>query len=622
VARATDADLAATTLHTEVGKLIGTLPYMSPEQVSGDPDELDTRSDVYSLGVVLYELLAGSTPYEVSRGRIHEAARVIAEVPARRLGTIEAVFRGDVETIVGKALEKDKRRRFQSISELVSDVRRYLTHEPIAARPPSLGYQIRKFVRRHLAATAIASLATAGIVSAAIFAGLSAIHERAANQRSVQALGREKERARVALVVTEFLQNLLGSAQTGKRGVSVRVTDLLDEATRKLGRGEVEDHQVEGALREAIGLAYLGNDLFDSADQNLKRARELALREFGPDDYRTLSTQENIGLLRMREGKLEEAVETMRGNVAARERVQGARDEATLHARHGYAVCLIAAGQNQAALACLEPLRADASAALGAQHPLTLKISGALGGLLDDLGRPEDAQRVLREVLEIQRTAPGTSEEDLLTTMNDLAVILSRAQRFDEAKALYTEVLQRSEGLYGPDAEPVLVTAANLARALQRSGDLAGAEARFRDTAARAEHALGPEHPATLGIRHNLGKLLWTQNHHEESEEMLRDVAERAQKALPADSIDLGLYLRTYGECLVRLEKYEQAAPVLTKAVDVLKVSAGPNHDWTRAAAKALITAYTWLGRPEDGKEYESLAGGGSVRPGSEAGKP
>ncbi len=151
VARATDADVQSATIRTDVGQLIGTIPYMSPEQVAADPSDIDTRSDVYALGVVLYELLAGRMPYDLERKMIHEAARVIREDEPTRLSSINTTLRGDVETIVAKALEKERDRRYQSALDLGSDIQRYLNDEPIAARPPSTWYQLRKFSKRNKA---------------------------------------------------------------------------------------------------------------------------------------------------------------------------------------------------------------------------------------------------------------------------------------------------------------------------------------------------------------------------------------------------------------------------------------------------------------------------------------
>lgn len=171
VARITDADLQTATLHTSVGQLIGTVPYMSPEQAAGDPTQIDTRSDVYAIGLIACELLTGKLPYDVRGKLVHEAVRVIQEEDPSSLSSINPAFRGDIETIVFKAIEKDKDRRYQSAAELAADLRRYLRNEPIEARPASVWYQTRKFARRNrvlvagVLATVLVAVAGAGVAS-------------------------------------------------------------------------------------------------------------------------------------------------------------------------------------------------------------------------------------------------------------------------------------------------------------------------------------------------------------------------------------------------------------------------------------------------------------------------
>ena len=212
VARSTDSDLAVTTLQTDVGQLIGTIQYMSPEQCSADPTDLDTRSDVYALGVVLYELLCGKPPYDVSRAAVFEATRVIKESAPARPSTIHKTLRGDIETVILKALEKDRDRRYRSAAELGADLRHYLSNEAISAQPPSLAYQVQVFARRHRAAFRAAvvtvSALVLGLIATSSAAGW-AMHERRA---AVKAESAAQESA-------DWMQylRLLGTARVAHR---------------------------------------------------------------------------------------------------------------------------------------------------------------------------------------------------------------------------------------------------------------------------------------------------------------------------------------------------------------------------------------------------------------------
>ncbi len=198
VARATDSDLAVTTLQTDVGQLIGTLQYMSPEQCEADPHDLDTRSDVYALGVVLYELLCRKLPYDVSKVSVYEATRVVREHQPTSLSTIDRSLRGDVETIVFKALEKDRERRYQSAIELVQDIKRYLSGEAVVARPPSIVYQLRVFARRNKAFFSAVAAAFVVLVAGVIVSTSLYLRSETARRDASQAQAAEADQRKLA----------------------------------------------------------------------------------------------------------------------------------------------------------------------------------------------------------------------------------------------------------------------------------------------------------------------------------------------------------------------------------------------------------------------------------------
>ncbi|MHC4992341.1 MAG: protein kinase domain-containing protein, partial [Planctomycetota bacterium] len=310
VARATDSDLAVTTLQTDVGQLIGTLQYMSPEQCAADPHDLDTRSDVYALGVVLYELLCDQLPYDVSRAALHEAARVIREEAPARPSTINRTLRGDLETVALKALEKDRTRRYQSAVELAGDLERYLKDEPIVARRPSVGYQVKLFARRHKAAfAAIAvtasalSLATVVSVVFAVRAGLAeseALEAKGEAERKTNEVTRQRneiQAQRDELEWRAYLGAISGAAlaletydSRGARRLLAQAPELLRgwewtylsaaAAPREVSRPETHGRDVHAVdvspdgTRLLLGLQGAGRSLqiYDAASRRLERA--------------------------------------------------------------------------------------------------------------------------------------------------------------------------------------------------------------------------------------------------------------------------------------------------------------------------------------------------------------
>ncbi len=249
VARTVDAECRMTTLETDVGQLVGTLQYMSPEQVSGDPAQVDTRSDIYALGVVLYELLTGRLPYVMSNPLVPMIVRIIREEEPTRLSRIDRSLRGDVETIVEKTLDKDKQRRYASASDLAEDIRRYLRHEPILARPASAVYQFRKFARRNKALVAGVSAVFAAIVLGMIGTLIGLSRAVAAEKLAGAAAFRAEQQQLKAEQATEKAL----SANAELTGALQEVSAVTLRLALERGDWSTAMRQVEEALRNGWG---------------------------------------------------------------------------------------------------------------------------------------------------------------------------------------------------------------------------------------------------------------------------------------------------------------------------------------------------------------------------------
>ncbi|MHC4140310.1 MAG: tetratricopeptide repeat protein [Planctomycetota bacterium] len=564
VARATDSDIRATTVRTDVGQLIGTVPYMSPEQVTGDPTELDTRSDVYSLGVVLYELMSGRLPHDLRGKTIPEAVRVIREDDPTPLSSVNRVFRGDVETIVAKALAKEKVRRYQTAADLASDVRRYLKDEPIVARPASTFYQLRKFARRNKALVGGATVAAAALVLGTAVASWQAVQATHARNQAVD--------------VNAFLFEVLGATDFVEEGRRLDVMDVLDRAVAAIPLTFADRPLLEAEVRHRLGISYASMSAFDKGIAQLRAAREIRTRELGPEHRDTLETTATLGEILSRIYRWYEAEQLWRKIIAARERTLGANHPDTLRAMSQLSRPLVNLYLVDEAVDLSRRSAQGLIKALGEDHEDAIYAYLWSWSPLYSQGRYDDLQQVLDNAVEMAERALPEDHRVRLLAKKWLGEWLCMRGHWDKGWPILEGALAAQQRLYpgddlrtlkwtdgvgsqmvrnGPDRETkqegvrmVRQAAEGMARlfgddhihtgyalehlatAERTMGNPEAAEGNYRRALAIKRAHLGDDHPHASNTLIRLGWTLVELDRLKEGEELLREGLERNLKLI------------------------------------------------------------------------------------------
>jgi serine/threonine protein kinase/Tfp pilus assembly protein PilF len=557
VARATDSDLQVTTVQTAVGQLVGTIPYMSPEQITGDSNLIDTRSDVYAMGVTLYELLAGRGPYDLIGRSIVDAARVIREEPPTQLSSIRKMLRGDVDTIVSKALEKDKEQRYQSAADLAADIRRFLNDEPILARPPSTVYQVRKFAKRHKAivggTAAVMVVLVAGIIGisqqyfraerqridavkaraeaeqrrseselardAAEQARLAEADQRARAERNAEHARREEAKVRQ---VNGFLHDMLRRARPAVAlGRQMTVRDVLDAAAAQLGQSaEAMEAEVEAEIRTTIGMTYLGLGFPARAQPHLERALELR-RSIDDQPGRLGQAISNLAELRLKQGGFPEAESLIKEALDVFTTVYGEGSPQLLATMHNFAGLQEDLGRvDEAETMLREVVRLRRQAQESAPLELAAALK-ALGAIRFDRGDLDEAEPLLREALRLRQAVLPENHPEVATSMANLGFLLSSKQQFEQAQSLLDEALRIQRQVL-PAQHPELSTTLTLiGSALLAEGRAAEAETPLRESLSIRQARLPPDHWLTRNTESLLGASLAEQNRFDQAEPLL-----------------------------------------------------------------------------------------------------
>ena len=528
--------------------------YASPEQILGGV--LTTGSDVYSLGVILFELLAGRRPYvpatralrDIEHAVLEEAvprpSAVVTDEAARRTGERSAErlrrhLHGELDNIVLRAMRKEPERRYPSVEALSEDLRRHLAGLPVEAQSDWAGYRLQKFVRRNVGAVAASALVLCALVGGVIATSAQAHRARVAQAQSDQ--------------VNSFLRTLLSSVQPEIGRRDVQVSEVLDSAARRLDREPIDQPEVRADLESVIGESYSGLGRFDDAQKHLTAGLKLREQTGSRDVVTSMS---DLGQLFMAKGVFDSAEQVFQRALTVDRTFSRAPDSS-------YASLLT-----------------------------------NLASLAHNQGKPKDAERLHRESLAIRRKVLKPNDDLIAMSINDVAVAVGEQGRLAEAEALHREALQRMRATHPEPSVQVASILNALATILDWQGKAAEAESTYHETLALRRQLLGAQHPDYTFTLFNYAMMIFEQKRYREAAEYSRQILALRGGALPESHPSIAAALQTLGRCLDHLGDSRGGEQALLESLALRKKYVGPKT-WLVASSEGMLGEhYTFL------KEY------------------